>query len=728
LNNLLENLNDRQQEAVLHIEGPALVLAGAGSGKTGVLTRRVAYLMREKGVKPWNILAVTFTNKAAGEMKERIVNLAGFDTPRFWISTFHSSSVRILRREIERLGFSSNFVIFDTSEQKTLIRECLKELNISEKILPYQRVMNRIGMAKNDLVSPEDYEKHFSDYYQSPINEIYMRYQRKLKQNNALDFDDLIFFVVKLFRRHRDVLEKYRDLFKYILIDEYQDINRAQYELVKALAGKHRNLFVVGDEDQSIYAFRGADMNIIMNFESDFPEARIIKLEQNYRSTRNILETANQLVCNNYRRRKKALWTSGDEGKKPLCYEAIDEKDEAIFVVDEIKKLSRLEDRKLNDFVILYRTNAQSRVFEEVLICEGLPYQIIGGLKFYDRKEIKDILAYLRVLYNPSDLMALRRIINLPPRGIGAKTLDKLVTVSEDTGRNLYDFLDNEEFLRDHGFKSRHTAPLSGFKRLMESFHSLIDAKGIAELLEEVMEKSGYRKSLSEENTVEAVTRLENLEELQRVAQEYDNKKGTLEDFLALTTLTSDIDMIEDKNQVVTLMTVHSAKGLEYPVVFLTGMEEGLFPHRRSIDTGKESDIEEERRLAYVAITRAREKLYLSYAWRRLTYGGGSVYNDLSRFLQEIASSIERPFGEKDLFGSSKTSRTETSSSSSKVVSKKVKTSLPVKNAFYRRGDNVKHRDFGRGVILDVMGGGQMKVSFPKVGLRKVDAESLVSY
>ena len=396
MNNLLENLNEQQKKAVLHIDGPALVLAGAGSGKTGVLTRRVAYLIEEKGVNPYNILAVTFTNKAAGEMKERIKDLVGLDNPHFWVSTFHSAAVKILRREIEALNFPKNFVIFDTSEQKTLIKECLKELNVSEKLLPYQRVMSKISRAKNELVGPESYDKHYNDHFMYPIVDVYLLYQRKLRRNNALDFDDLIFFTVKLFKRYDDILKKYQERFQYILVDEYQDINKAQYQMIRALAGTHRNLFVVGDEDQSIYAFRGADMNIIMNFESDFPEAKTIKLEQNYRSTANILEAANQLVSKNMRRRGKNLWTDKGDGKKPHCYEAIDEKDEAIFVIDEIKKLCRAEKKKLSDFVILYRTNAQSRVFEEVLIAEGLPYQIIGGLKFYDRKEIKDILAYVR--------------------------------------------------------------------------------------------------------------------------------------------------------------------------------------------------------------------------------------------------------------------------------------------------------------------------------------------
>ncbi|HPZ09665.1 MAG TPA: 3'-5' exonuclease [Candidatus Eremiobacteraeota bacterium] len=719
---LLENLNPQQREAVLHTEGPLLVLAGAGSGKTGVLTHRVAYLIQEKYVEPYNILAVTFTNKAACEMRERIAKLLGFDSPALWISTFHSASVRILRRHIDLFNFSQNFVIFDTSEQKTLIRECMKELNINEKQFPYQVFMRKISKGKNDLITAEEYGERYKSYSLDPSADVYYLYQKKLKQNNALDFDDLIFYVVRLFRKYPEVLHKYEGLFHYILIDEYQDINKAQYALVKSLADKRRNLFVVGDEDQSIYAFRGADMNIILNFERDFPEARIIKLQQNYRSTGNILDVANELVRNNRNRRDKDLWTHKSEGDRPICHEALDERDEAVFIIDKIKESVKKEKRKLSDFVILYRTNAQSRVFEEVLMSEGLPYQVVGGLKFYDRKEIKDILAYVRILWNPTDTMSFKRIINVPPRGIGDKTVEKLLEFSEETERNLYDILIDVNFLRNKKLPAKSVNALQVFKKLMEDLQKNIDEKSISELLEEVMDKSGYLQSLKDQNSVEAVSRIENLEELLKVAQEfiYNHPAADIDEFLALTSLSSDIDMMEESKESITLMTVHSAKGLEFPVVFITGMEEGLFPHQRSIDTKKDFDIEEERRLAYVALTRAMEKLYLSYAWRRSVYGFGSDYNRPSRFLDEVKDYISRTGEEKDMFAS-EVARPEI------VTMEKKKTTF--KSNFYRRGDFIKHKEFGKGVVMEVIGDMMkpqfLKVSFQSAGMKKIDISSI---
>jgi DNA helicase-2/ATP-dependent DNA helicase PcrA len=730
--NLLENLNKEQKEAVLHLDGPVLVIAGAGSGKTRVLSHRVAYLIKEKKVEPYNILAVTFTNKAAREMRERIVSLLGFDSPALWISTFHSSCVRILRREIEKLNLTSNFVIFDTSEQKTLIRETMKELNINEKLLPYQVVMSKISKAKNDLVTPENYANHFSPQFSDRISDIYSMYQKKLKQNNALDFDDLIFFVVRLFEKCPEVLEKYQRLFHYILIDEYQDINNAQYRLIKNLAAKRRNLFVVGDEDQSIYAFRGANMDIILNFEQDFHEAHVIKLQQNYRSTGSILGAANELVKRNQRRRHKELWTRKDDGKKPFCQEAVDERDEALFVIDKIKELSGKEHRKLSDFVILYRTNAQSRVFEEALMAEGLPYQIVGGLKFYDRKEIKDILAYVRLLWNPSDSISLKRIINVPARGIGDKTLEKLDEFALETNRNVFEVLKDIDLLKERKIPPKALNAISDFMDFMGNLHKIMEEESISRLIEEVMKQSGYIKSLHDQNSVEAITRIENLEELLKVAQEFEyNYPGSgIDEFLSTTSLASDVDMMEDAKESITLMTVHSAKGLEYPVVFVTGLEEGIFPHARSINTGSDKDIEEERRLAYVALTRAMEDLYLSHAWRRTVYGTGAEYNEPSRFLGDIVDYVERKVEDKDLFVSKPSKREffDVKTVNPEVITKNQKGSS--KLTYYRKGDIVKHKEFGKGNVMNIIGQAGpeqiLLVSFQTVGLKKVEAKSLL--
>jgi len=730
--NLLENLNKEQKEAVLHLDGPVLVIAGAGSGKTRVLSHRVAYLIKEKKVEPYNILAVTFTNKAAREMRERIVSLLGFDSPALWISTFHSSCVRILRREIEKLNLTSNFVIFDTSEQKTLIRETMKELNINEKLLPYQVVMSKISKAKNDLVTPENYANHFSPQFSDRISDIYSMYQKKLKQNNALDFDDLIFFVVRLFEKCPEVLEKYQRLFHYILIDEYQDINNAQYRLIKNLAAKRRNLFVVGDEDQSIYAFRGANMDIILNFEQDFHEAHVIKLQQNYRYTGSILGAANELVKRNQRRRHKELWTRKDDGKKPFCQEAVDERDEALFVIDKIKELSGKEHRKLSDFVILYRTNAQSRVFEEALMAEGLPYQIVGGLKFYDRKEIKDILAYVRLLWNPSDSISLKRIINVPARGIGDKTLEKLDEFALETNRNVFEVLKDIDLLKERKIPPKALNAISDFMDFMGNLHKIMEEESISRLIEEVMKQSGYIKSLHDQNSVEAITRIENLEELLKVAQEFEyNYPGSgIDEFLSTTSLASDVDMMEDAKESITLMTVHSAKGLEYPVVFVTGLEEGIFPHARSINTGSDKDIEEERRLAYVALTRAMEDLYLSHAWRRTVYGTGAEYNEPSRFLGDIVDYVERKVEDKDLFVSKPSKREffDVKTVNPEVITKNQKGSS--KLTYYRKGDIVKHKEFGKGNVMNIIGQAGpeqiLLVSFQTVGLKKVEAKSLL--
>ena len=633
---LIEGLNNKQKEAVLATEGPCLVIAGAGSGKTKVLTHKIAYLMSEMHVKPWNILAITFTNKAANEMKERVEKLVGDAAKDMWIGTFHSICVRILRKYIDRLGYDHSFLIFDTSDQKTLIKECMKSLKIDDKMFTDRSIMSEISNAKNEMLGPKAYQtKYAGEYRKEIIGKVYEMYQQKLKENNAVDFDDLINHTIKILTENPDALEYYSDKFKYVLVDEYQDTNKAQFTLVTLLASKYGNITVVGDNDQGIYSFRGADITNILNFEKDFPGAKLIKLEQNYRCTGNILKAANAVIKHNENKYEKKLWTENDEGALPTIHKADDEYDEGRFIVQEINHLRREEYMKYSDFTVLYRMNSQSRAIEEILRREGIPYKIVGGLKFYERKEIKDIISYLRLIYNFSDNISLRRIINEPKRGIGKTSIDNIGEISEQTGLSMFDIIKHAE---DYGL-NRVKANSMEFIQTIEYLRSKIEELSISDLIKETLDKTGYMKALELENTTEAESRIENLEEFLTVAIEFEEEEAenTLADFLEGITLSSDIDGMEDSEDSVTLMTLHSAKGLEFPVVFLVGLEEGIFPGNKSI--GEPKELEEERRLFYVGITRAKQFLYLTCAKRRTIFGSTS-YNAISRFVEEIPSDL----------------------------------------------------------------------------------------
>ena len=638
---LINGLNDKQKEAVLATDGPCLVIAGAGSGKTKVLTHKIAYDI-ESGIKPWNILAITFTNKAANEMKERIEKLIGDAAKDLWMGTFHSICVRILRRYIDRIGYKTDFVIFDTSDQKTLIKECLKTLKVDDKIFTDRGVLSEISNGKNEMLEPKAYGvKYAGDFRKKTIAEIYELYQRRLKENNAIDFDDIINFTIKILSENPDVLDYYTEKFKYILVDEYQDTNKAQFTLVSLLASKYGNVTAVGDNDQGIYSFRGADISNILNFERDFPGTRIIKLEQNYRCTGNILKAANAVIKHNENKYDKKLWTENEEGHLPCIYCGEDEYDEGRYIVEQINHLKTEEYYKNSDFTILYRMNAQSRAIEDILMREGIPYKVIGGLKFYERKEIKDIIAYLRLIHNSADNLSLKRIINEPKRGIGKTSIDQIQEISDKTGNSMYEIIRNAQ---EYGL-TRVFSNSRDFIEQIEYLKSKKDELKISDLIKETLNKTGYTKALENENSVEAETRIENLEEFLTVAIEFEEESAdnTLAEFLENITLSSDIDGMEDKDDSVTLMTLHSAKGLEFPVVFLVGMEEGIFPGYKSI--GEPQALEEERRLFYVGITRAKQYLYLTCAKHRTIFGSTS-YNQVSRFVKEIPEELLEEYAE----------------------------------------------------------------------------------
>ncbi len=630
----LSTLNPMQRVAVETTEGPVLVVAGAGSGKTRVLTHRIAYLIKEKRVFPSNILAFTFTNKAAQEMKLRVGHLVGGDSNGMWMGTFHSICVRILRGDAEKIGYKSDFVIYDTSDQKVLVKECMKELNIDDKKIPVNSVLYRISGAKNDMLSPEAFADDVGDNYPDAlVAKVYALYQRKIFKNNAMDFDDLIGNTLRLFDEDEEVLTYYQKKFRYVHVDEYQDTNKAQYELINYLASGSGNLCVVGDADQSIYGWRGADIRNIYEFEKDFERAKVIKLEQNYRSTKNILAVANAVIEKNLYRKDKHLWTENEDGDKIRYYRAPDEYSEGRFIVSEIKNLQETEGRSYKDFAILYRTNAQSRVFEDVLLKSKIPYKIVGGLKFYERKEIKDIMAYMKMIQNPVDDVSFMRVVNVPKRGIGAKSIEKIAQHAIQNDLSMYQsaaILMNEE-----GFSKKATVGLKSFINFIDSYtkqKTTITAHGI---YKGIVDDSGYVAELRLENTIESKSRIENIQEFETVIQEFEKMEEdkSLETFLAMTTLKSDVDGIEEEEQGILLMTLHSAKGLEFPVVFLVGLEEGIFPSSRSID--EEEGIEEERRLCYVGITRAEEVLYMSHAYQRNRFGRTEV-NLPSRFLEDI--------------------------------------------------------------------------------------------
>ena len=638
---LINGLNDKQKEAVLATDGPCLVIAGAGSGKTKVLTHKIAYDI-ESGIKPWNILAITFTNKAANEMKERIEKLIGDAAKDLWMGTFHSICVRILRRYIDRIGYKTDFVIFDTSDQKTLIKECLKTLKVDDKIFTDRGVLSEISNGKNEMLEPKAYGvKYAGDFRKKTIAEIYELYQRRLRENNAIDFDDIINFTIKILSENPDVLDYYTEKFKYILVDEYQDTNKAQFTLVSLLASKYGNLTVVGDSDQGIYSFRGADISNILNFERDFPGTKIIKLEQNYRCTGNILKAANAVIKHNENKYDKKLWTENEEGHLPCIYCGEDEYDEGRYIVEQINHLKTEEYYKNSDFTILYRMNAQSRAIEDILMREGIPYKVIGGLKFYERKEIKDIIAYLRLIHNSADNLSLKRIINEPKRGIGKTSIEQIQEISDKTGNSMYEIIRNAQ---EYGL-TRVFSNSRDFIEQIEYLKSKKDELKISDLIKETLNKTGYTKALENENSVEAETRIENLEEFLTVAIEFEEESAdnTLAEFLENITLSSDIDGMEDQDNSITLMTLHSAKGLEFPVVFLVGMEEGIFPGYKTI--GEPQALEEERRLFYVGITRAKQYLYLTCAKHRTIFGSTS-YNQVSRFVKEIPEELLEGYAE----------------------------------------------------------------------------------
>ena len=634
MNNMLDKLNERQKEAVLATEGPVLVLAGAGSGKTTVLVNRIAYMISEKHIRPWNILAITFTNKAAREMKDRIERLLGDTAKDMWIGTFHSVCVRILRSCIDLLGYNRDFVIYDTADTKTVMKECLRELDIDEKSsFPVRNVLSIISNAKNDLMDAATFENVYkSDYRMSIIAKIYYRYQTKLRKNNAVDFDDIILNTVKILSENPDVLSKYQDKFRYILVDEYQDTNNSQYLLINLLAQANRNLCVVGDDDQSIYKFRGANIGNILNFEDDYSDVQKITLDQNYRSTQNILDAANSVISNNKGRMGKSLWTSNGDGNRVYVYTGTNEYDEARYIARQIKKHFD-EQGSFSDCAILYRTNAQSRVIEEMLMRESVPYKVLSGLRFYDRKEIKDIIAYLRVVYNPNDDVSLARIINEPKRKIGNATLEKARNIAREKETSLYDVISHADDYPE--FKTAIKKLLS-FSEIIQSLIKLKDTVTIEELTGRILNDTGYMPALVMEDTTESKTRIENLGEFISVITEFEKNEetgNTLGEFLENISLVSDIDGYDENEDSAVLMTIHSAKGLEFPIVFLSGLEEGLFPGMRSMES--DDDIEEERRLCYVAITRAKEQLYITKTISR-TIHGKTMPTTASRFFKEI--------------------------------------------------------------------------------------------
>ena len=741
---IFAGLNPAQTKAVEHTDGPLLIMAGAGSGKTKVLTCKIANLLA-KGVAPWSILAITFTNKAATEMRDRVDRMIGEGAKDVWLSTFHSFCAKFLRREIEATGlYKRNFVIYDASDSQVVIKECLKEMNLDPKQYAPSAVQNAISNAKNQLMGPKAMERDADSFFQQKVAEIYKLYAKKLRTNNALDFDDLLMISVLLLEEHEEVRVKYQNRFKYILVDEYQDTNGAQYQLTKILAAKHHNLCVVGDADQSIYGWRGADIRNIMDFEQDYPEARTIKLEQNYRSTKNILAAANAVIEHNINRKKKELWTENTTGEKITVYEAGDERDEAQFIATTVMKQKTIFNASYGDIAILYRTNAQSRVVEETFMRSGIPYTMVGGLKFYDRKEIKDILAYLRVIYNPLDTVSLMRIINVPKRGLGAASLGKIAAYADANGLTVFDVISNPDTLDAiPGITARTKKPLELFATFIFKYMGYQANMHIDDLIEKVLEESGYLRELKEENKPENESRIENLKEFIGVARDFEKSEEnpTLENFLATLSLVSDIDNAELEDDRVTLMTLHAAKGLEFPTVFMIGMEEGLFPHSRTLMD--ENEIEEERRTCYVGITRAERKLYLTCARQRTIYGKTSPAVR-SRFLGEIPEEYTEAlipransygFANANHYGPQQRSGTMTFRPSASQMGRnpaaftdKAKSAFEVLNSMQKRsvnvqpqtgvirpdtsvewkvGDKAQHGKWGVGTVVSVKGEGE---------------------
>ncbi len=757
---IYDKLNEPQREAVYHTDGPLLILAGAGSGKTRVLTHRIAYLIEERNVNPWNILAITFTNKAAGEMRERVDSLVGFGSESIWVSTFHSMCVRILRRFIDRLGYDNRFTIYDTDDQKTLMKEVCKKVAIDTKVFKERSLMSAISSPKNELILPDEFELNVGgDFAKLKIAKVYREYEAQLKANNALDFDDLLVKTVQLLQTQPDVLENYQERFRYIMVDEYQDTNTVQFQLVRLLAGKYRNLCVVGDDDQSIYKFRGANIRNILDFEHEFSDACVIKLEQNYRSTGNILNAANRVIANNKGRKEKTLWTANGEGELVHLRQFDTGYDEADFIAEDIKKEVRAG-ASYNDHAVLYRTNAQSRLLEEKFVAMNVPYKIVGGVNFYARREIKDLLAYLKTIDNGMDDIAVRRIINVPKRGIGLTTINRIQESAAERGLGFYETLMAPELIPGIG---RSAAKLDSFAALIEYFKGLTGQMSITDLLREVIEKTGYMESLDSEDKEDAQARKENIDELINKAAAYEeaaedrDEPATLSAFLEEVALVADIDSLDEEQDYVVLMTLHSAKGLEFPHVYLAGMEDGLFPSYMTITSDDRDDLEEERRLCYVGITRAEQELTLTCARRRMVRGE-TQYNKISRFIKEIPAELldtgsrriepetevpvqqntyahareafrARAFGAAYSNGAGKSSGVSSGKSSQGLASLQKGSQLAAGSGGspdYAEGDRVRHVKFGEGTVLEIRSGGrdyEVTVDFDSAGVRKMFAK-----
>ena len=759
---IYDKLNEPQREAVYHTDGPLLILAGAGSGKTRVLTHRIAYLIGERGVNAWNILAITFTNKAAEEMRQRVDNLVGFGAESVWVSTFHSACVRILRRFIDRLGYENHFTIYDTDDQKTLIKEVCRKVDVDTKVFKERSLLSAISSAKNEMILPDEFELNAGgDFAKMKIAKVYREYEAQMRANNALDFDDLLVKTVQLLQTQPDVLESYQERFRYIMVDEYQDTNTVQFQLVSLLAGKYKNLCVVGDDDQSIYKFRGANIRNILDFEHEFPDAKVIKLEQNYRSTGNILNAANSVIANNRGRKEKSLWTENGEGELIRLRQFDTAFDEADFIGEDIKSAVR-QGGSYNDSAVLYRTNAQSRLLEEKFIAMNIPYKIVGGVNFYARREIKDLLAYLKTIDNGRDDVAVRRIINVPKRGIGLTTINRIQESATERGIGFYEALLAPELIAGVG---RSATKLDSFAALIEYFKTLAEEMSITDLLQEVIEKTGYIESLENEDKEEAKTRKENIDELISKAATYEescqdkDEKATLSGFLEEVALVADIDSLDEDQEYVVLMTLHSAKGLEFPRVYLAGMEDGLFPGYMSINAGDREELEEERRLCYVGITRAEQELTLTSARRRMVHGE-TQYNPMSRFVKEIprelldtgnkkftqetempaqqntyarvreafrAQAFGEAFGRMAPAKNQGTSKTVTGSQALASLQKGSQLAAGGNGPLgYEVGDRVRHVKFGEGTVTDIKEGGrdhEVTIEFDSVGTRKMFAK-----
>ncbi|HIV13538.1 MAG TPA: DNA helicase PcrA [Candidatus Pullilachnospira stercoravium] len=725
-----EGLNPMQQEAVYHTEGPVLILAGAGSGKTRVLTHRIAYLIEEKSVNPWNIMAITFTNKAAQEMRERVDQIVGFGSESIWVSTFHSSCVRMLRRFIDRIGYENNFTIYDTDDQKTVIKEVCKRLNIDTKMFKERSLMAAISSAKDELISPEAFKRDAGqDWSLQTVARVYEAYQKQLAMNNALDFDDLIAKTVELLEASPEVLDYYQQRFRYIMVDEYQDTNTAQFRFVSLLASKYRNLCVVGDDDQSIYKFRGANIGNILGYEKVFPDAKVIKLEQNYRSTQNILNAANEVIRHNLGRKEKTLWTDNEVGELLHFRQFLTGYEEAEYIAGDISKKVREGTYAYRDCAILYRTNAQSRLFEEKFLLANIPYKIVGGVNFYARKEIKDLLAYLKTIDNARDDVAVRRIINVPKRGIGATTLNRVQDYAQEQGISFYDALKEADQIPTLG---RSAAKIRPFVDFVQKFRSQLEYLSVTELLNKVIEETGYVEELKAEDTEESRARIENIDELisKVVSYEQDAEEPSLDGFLSEVALIADIDSVEESDNRVLLMTLHSAKGLEFPNVYLAGMEDGIFPSYMTITEGDASELEEERRLCYVGITRAMKELTLTAAQQRMIRGE-TQYSKVSRFIREIPrelvelgretapkKTVEMPQAGSSYARMRQVYRKETFAPKKFEVKK-------AEALDYGVGDTVRHIKFGTGTVTAIAEGGkdyEVTVDFDRVGTKKMFA------